>query len=66
MIALKIQFDWTVTAIASLGIFIGGTVWSWLYLRYRSEVYRDPEGNELVEKSERVSNAFRLEEDRSR
>ena len=34
--------------------------------RLVGEVYRDPEGNELVEKSKRVSNAFRLEEDRSR
>ena len=25
-----------VNALASLGVFIGGTTWSWLYLKYRS------------------------------
>ena len=34
--ALKAQFGWSVTLIASLGIFIGGGVWSWMYARYRS------------------------------
>ena len=36
VLALRIQFDWNVTLLASLGVFIGGTVWSWLYLKYRS------------------------------
>lgn len=36
VIALKVQFDWPVTVLASLGVFIGGAVWSWLYVRYRS------------------------------
>ncbi|MFW6060879.1 MAG: type II CAAX prenyl endopeptidase Rce1 family protein [Phycisphaeraceae bacterium] len=35
-IALKLQFGWTVTLLGSLGVFIGGATWSWLYLRYRS------------------------------
>ena len=36
VVALKVQFDWRVTVLASLGVFIGGAVWSWLYVRYRS------------------------------
>ena len=34
--ALQAQTSWQPTALASLGIFIGGCTWSWLYLRYRS------------------------------
>jgi uncharacterized protein len=34
--ALEAQTSWQPTALASLGIFIGGCTWSWLYLRYRS------------------------------
>ncbi len=36
VIALKVQFDWNVTVLASVGVFVGGAMWSWLYLRYRS------------------------------
>ena len=36
VIALKAQMNWTVTIIGSAGVFTGGAVWSWLYLRYRS------------------------------
>jgi membrane protease YdiL (CAAX protease family) len=36
IIALMAQFHWPVTVLASLGVFVGGAVWSWLYLRYRS------------------------------
>ena len=36
IIALRGQFDWTITVLGSSGVFIGGLVWSWLYLRYRS------------------------------
>jgi len=36
VIALKVQFDWTVTVVGSVGVFVGGAMWSWLYLRYRS------------------------------
>jgi len=36
VIALRAQFPWNVTVLASLGIFIGGAVWSWMYLRFRS------------------------------
>ena len=36
IIALEVYFDWRVTVLASIGIFIGGATWSWLYLRYRN------------------------------
>jgi membrane protease YdiL (CAAX protease family) len=36
VIAIGIQFDWRVTALASTGVFVGGAVWSWLYRRYDS------------------------------
>ena len=29
-------YDWQLTALGSVGVFIGGTTWSWLYLRYRN------------------------------
>lgn len=36
VVALKAQTNWDVTLLASLGVFLGGCAWSWLYLRYRS------------------------------
>ncbi len=36
VIALSAQFSWGVTLLGSLGVFIGGATWNWLYLRYRS------------------------------
>ncbi len=36
IIALSAYFDWRITALGSLGVFVGGVTWSWLYLRYRS------------------------------
>lgn len=36
VIALAAQFNWSVTMLGSLGVFVGGMTWSWLYLRYRS------------------------------
>jgi membrane protease YdiL (CAAX protease family) len=36
IVALAAQFNWPIAALASLGVFIGGATWSWLYLRYRS------------------------------
>ena len=36
IVALKAQAGWDVTLLASLGVFLGGCAWSWLYLRYRS------------------------------
>jgi uncharacterized protein len=36
VVALSGQFGWPVTLLASFGVFCGGAVWSWLYLRYRS------------------------------
>lgn len=36
VIAVSRYLDPTLAALASAGVFIGGLVWSWLYLRYRS------------------------------
>ncbi len=36
VVALRVQFDWRVTILASLGVWCGGMIWSWLYVRYRS------------------------------
>jgi membrane protease YdiL (CAAX protease family) len=36
IIALDVYFDWRIVVLGSLGVFIGGTTWSWLYLRYRN------------------------------
>lgn len=36
IIAMQVYFDWLLVAVASLGIFIGGALWSWCYLRYQS------------------------------
>lgn len=36
IVAMQIYFNWLVVTIASVGIFIGGAVWSWCYVRYRS------------------------------
>lgn len=36
VIVLAAQFPWSIALLGSLGVFIGGAVWSWLYLRYRS------------------------------
>ena len=36
VVALGVQFDWDVTLLASAGVFIGGSIWSWCYLRYKS------------------------------
>ncbi|MFN0129094.1 MAG: lysostaphin resistance A-like protein [Verrucomicrobiales bacterium] len=36
VIALAAQFNWGITLLASLGVFVGGATWNWLYLRYGS------------------------------
>ena len=36
IIALTVYFDWRITVLASLGVFIGGATWSWIYLTYRN------------------------------
>jgi uncharacterized protein len=36
IIALGAQFPPVVTVLGSVGVFCGGAMWSWLYLRYRS------------------------------
>ena len=35
-VALALQTNVTVTVLASVGVFIGGAVWSWCYLKYQS------------------------------
>ncbi len=35
-VALGAYFDFRVTALATLGVFIGGATWSWIYVRYRN------------------------------
>ncbi len=36
IIALTAYFDWRITVLGSLGVFIGGATWSWIYLTYRN------------------------------
>jgi len=36
VIALAGQFSWPMTLLGSFGVFCGGAIWSWLYLKYRS------------------------------
>jgi membrane protease YdiL (CAAX protease family) len=36
VVALSFYFDWRVTLLGSVGVFIGGATWSWLYLRWRN------------------------------
>lgn len=36
VVALSAHFQWPMIALGSLGVFVGGLTWSWLYARYRS------------------------------
>jgi membrane protease YdiL (CAAX protease family) len=36
IVATQVYFGWVLVVLASLGIFIGGALWSWCYLRYKS------------------------------
>ncbi|UCD74097.1 MAG: CPBP family intramembrane metalloprotease [Phycisphaerales bacterium] len=36
IVSLRAHTGWDVTALGSAGCFVGGVIWSWLYLRYRS------------------------------
>ena len=36
ILAMQVYFSWLVVVIASTGIFIGGALWSWCYMRYKS------------------------------
>jgi uncharacterized protein len=36
VIVLAAQFRWPIALLGSLGVCLGGAIWSWLYLRYRS------------------------------
>ena len=36
IVAMRVYFDWSAVAICALGIFIGGAIWSAMYVRYRS------------------------------
>ncbi|GAB4201015.1 MAG: hypothetical protein Fur006_53100 [Coleofasciculaceae cyanobacterium] len=35
-VGLAAYFDWRVTLLGSLGVFLAGAIWSWCYLTYRS------------------------------
>ncbi len=36
IIALLVYFSWPVVIICSAGLFMGGAIWSWFYIKYRS------------------------------
>lgn len=36
VVALRVYFPWSVVVLASIGILVGGSCWSWCYVRYRS------------------------------
>ncbi len=36
IVAMQLYFDWITVILAAVGIFIGGTIWSGCYLRFRS------------------------------
>lgn len=36
IVALDVYFDWRITTLGSLGVFIGGVTWSALYAKYRN------------------------------
>jgi membrane protease YdiL (CAAX protease family) len=36
IVSLRAHLGWDVTALGSIGCFLGGLIWSWLYLRCRS------------------------------
>ena len=36
VIVLRSFLPWGLTALGACGVFVGGAVWSWCYLRYRS------------------------------
>jgi membrane protease YdiL (CAAX protease family) len=36
IVAMQVYFDWQTVTLCSFGIFIGGTIWSTMYLKYRS------------------------------
>jgi uncharacterized protein len=35
-LSMAAYFDWRVTTLACLGVFVGGVIWSWLYARYEN------------------------------
>jgi hypothetical protein len=35
-VALVYYFDWRVAVLGTVGVFVGGTIWSWIYLRWRN------------------------------
>ncbi len=36
VIAMQVCFGWLLVAIVSAGVFVGGALWSWCYVRYQS------------------------------
>lgn len=36
IVAMQVYFNWPVTLLAGAGIFVGGVLWSWCYVRFKS------------------------------
>lgn len=36
VVAMQLYLNWAAVLLCSIGIFVGGSVWSWCYIRYRS------------------------------
>lgn len=36
VLAMQVYFSWTVTLVAGAGIFFGGALWSWMFIRYKT------------------------------
>ena len=36
VLALQLYFNWVAVFLCAIGIFVGGAIWSWCYIRYRS------------------------------
>ena len=36
VLALQLYFNWAAVFLCAIGIFLGGAVWSWCYIKFRS------------------------------
>ncbi|MBT3376734.1 MAG: CPBP family intramembrane metalloprotease [Lentisphaerae bacterium] len=36
IVAMRVYFGWTAVLVCAVGVFLGGTIWSAMYIRYRS------------------------------
>jgi membrane protease YdiL (CAAX protease family) len=36
IVAMQVYFNWLVTLLVGAGIFVGGVIWSWCYVRFKS------------------------------